>query len=250
MNSVLEQHKKKIEEVLAAAGQSDLELIDALIQIKQLLDPEDRIKHLKKRFDFWTFELETHDLKSLSPRDKLIFLRDFVFQQKSKIMKQSLAPQILRGLVLQNLAFLSDLQMNFILLGENLALKTNIDGLSSYISLGENGKILNSQEVLDYIFEKGHTKKIELSELIMAYLEDLQSYIDEKTSSQQMMRVYEILLTLRKSDPSTLLRRAYLFKELGLISEAIADIKRFLNIQAQPSTSAPVQGPISNSPEI
>lgn len=222
---------RKLEEILMAVKGKEIGPLDAFLQIKQLIQPEETVAHIKKRFQFWSFELDSANLESLSPRERLFFLRKFLFEDKAKFLKRSVAPQILMGLAMQNFAHLTGLNLSFVLLGRHLTLKTEIDGEFQYISLDEGGRLLDTQEVLDLIFDFGKIKRIDFSDLLLAYLEFLQKQLDPRKAANQLLRVYDLILSIKNSDPSTLLRRAYLYKELGQFSEALADLKRYLHFQ-------------------
>ncbi len=231
---------RKLEEILRAVKSKEIGVLDAFFQLRQILQTEDAqgnhltqdsIEKLKKRFQFWSFELSSVNLNALAPKERLLFLRQYFFEDKAKILKKAVAPQILMGLALQNFAHLTGLSLNFVLLGKHLALKTEIEGEFQYISLDENGRLLDTQEVLDLIFNFGKIRRIDFSDLVLAYLEYFQNQLDPKKASRQILRIYDLILSLRTSDPKTLLRRAYLYKELGYISEALADLKRYLNFQ-------------------
>ncbi len=186
---------------------------------------------LKKRFQFWGFELKSFNFENLSPKERLQYLRDYFFEKKARALKDAVAPQILMGLAIQNFANLTGITLSFVLLGKHLALKTEIEGEFQYISLEENGRLLDTQEVLDLIFDFGKIRRIEFSDLLLAYFEFIQKKLDPKRASTQVLRIYDLILSLRSSDAKTLLRRAYLYKELGYISEAIADFKRYVHFQ-------------------
>jgi hypothetical protein len=231
---------KKLEEILKGVKGKEIGALEAFLQLRQILQPDDAqglsnandsIERLKKRFQFWSFELSSVNLNSLTPKERLLFLRRYFFEDKAKVLKKAIAPQILMGLALQNFANLTGLSLNFVLLGKHLALKTEIEGEFQYISLDENGRLLDTQEVLDLIFNFGKIRRIDFSDLVLAYLEYFQNQLDPKKASNQILRIYDLILSLRTADPKTLLRRAYLYKELGYISEALADLKRYLNFQ-------------------
>lgn len=239
---------RKLEEILKAVKGKEMGPLDAFLQLRQILQTEDNqsqdqgntfattnanesFDKLKKRFQFWSFELSAINLNALSPKERLLYLRRYFFEDKARILKRAIAPQILMGLALQNFASLAGLSLNFVLLGKHLALKTEIDGECQYISLEENGRVLDTQEVLDLIFNFGKIRRIDFSDLVLAYLEYFQKQLDPKKASKQLLKIYDLILLLKTSDPKTLLRRAYLYKELGYISEALADLKRYLNFQ-------------------
>lgn len=222
---------RKLEEILKSVKGKELGPLDAFLQIKQIIQPDESINRLKKRFQFWSFELKAADLESMTPKERLLFLRKYLFEDKAKILKKSLAPQILMGLAMQNFAHLTGLNLSFVLLGQHLTLKSEIDGECQYISLDDDGRLLDVQEVLDLIFDFGKIRRIDFSDLLLAYLEFLQKQLDPRKAANQMLRIYDLILSLKTSDPSTLLRRAYLHKELGQISEALADLKRYLHFQ-------------------
>lgn len=230
MMTSLEQIRK-LEEILKSVKGKEIGPLDAFLQIKQLIQPEESIGNIKKRLQFWSFELDSVDLSSMTPRERLFFLRKYLFEDKAKFLKRSLAPQILMGLAMQNFAQVTGLNLSFVLLGKHLTLKTEIDGEFQYISLDEGGRFLDTQEVLDLIFDFGKIRRIDFSDLLLAYLEFLQKQLDPRKAANQLLQVYNLILSLKTADPVTLLRRAYLHKELGHFSEALADFKRYLHFQ-------------------
>lgn len=225
------EHARKLEEILRALKGKEIGPLEAFLQFKQMLQPEDSIHLLKKRFQFWTFELSALPLESMTPKERLIYIRNFLFEEKARVFKKSLAPQILMGLAMQNFAHLTGINLSFVLLGRHLTLKTEIEGECQYISLEDDGRLLDTQEVLDLIFDFGKIRRIEFSDLLLAYLEYLQKQLDPRQAGSQLLRIYDMILSLKNSDPATLLRRAYLHKELGQLSEALSDLKRYLNFQ-------------------
>lgn len=230
---------KKFEEILKLVRGKEIGALDAFLQVKQLIQPEEPTSRLKKRFQFWSFELKAASLEKMSPKERLLFLRKYLFEDKASVLKNTLAPQVIMGLVMQNFAHLTGINLSFVLLGKHLTLKTEIDGQCQYISLDDNGRLLDTQEVLDLIFNFGQIRRIDFLDLLLAYLEFIQKQLDPKKASAQILRIYDIILSLKDADPKTLLRRAYLYKELGHISEALADLKRYLNFQpSEPLTKS------------
>jgi hypothetical protein len=222
---------RRLEEIVRAVKGKEIGPLDAFLQIKQIIQPDESIQRLKKRFQFWTFEIKASHLENLSPKERLLYLRRFLFEDKARVLKKSIAPQILMGLAMQNFAQLTGINLSFVLLGQHLTLKTEIDGECQYISLDDDGRLLDTQEVLDLIFDFGKIRRIDFSDLLLAYLEFLQKQLDPRNATNQMLRICDLILSLKTADPKTLLRRAYLHKELGQISEALADLKRYLNFQ-------------------
>lgn len=226
-----EDSKLKIDEILRSVKRKEIGPLEAFLLIRQWIQPDGLHSQLKKRFQFWGFELNSINLDQYTPKERLQFLRHYFFEQKARVLKKAQAPQILVGLALQNFADLTGISLNFVLLGKHLALKTEIDGEFQYISLEENGRILDTQEVLDLIFDFGKIRRIDFTDLLMAYLELIQKQLDPRRATSQILRVYDLMLSLRSSDARTLLRRAYLYKELGNVSEALADLKRYIHFQ-------------------
>ncbi len=222
---------RRLEEILKLVKGKEIGPLDAFLQIKQIIQPDESISRLKKRFQFWAFELNSLQLEAMTPKERLLYLRKYLFEDKARILRNAIAPQILMGLAMQNFAHLTGINLSFVLLGKHLTLKTEIDGECQYISLDEDGRMLDTQEVLDLIFNFGKIRRIDFSDLLLAYLEYLQKQLDPRKAAGQMLRIYDLILSLKDADPRTLLRRAYLHKELGHISEALADLKRYLNFQ-------------------
>jgi hypothetical protein len=222
---------RKLEEILKSLKTKEVGPLEAFLQIKQIIQPDESIARLKKRFQFWAFELKDSNLESMTPKERLLYLRKYLFVDKAKVLKASVAPQILMGLAMQNFAHLTGINLSFVLLGKHLTLKTEIEGECQYISLDEEGRMLDTQEVLDLIFNFGKIRRIDFSDLLLAYLEYLQKQLDPRKAAGQLLHIYDLILSLKDADPKTLLRRAYLHKELGQISEALADLKRYLNFQ-------------------
>lgn len=135
------------------------------------------------------------------------------------------------GLVMQKFGQLLGISLSFIRLGRHYALKTDIEGETYYISLDEGGRFLSPQEILDLVFDTGQTRRLDFTDLLLAYLESVQKQLDPNSAGAQILKVYDIILALKNADPKTLLRRALLNRELGHFSEALADLKRFLYFQ-------------------
>ena len=238
MGTSIEQ-VRRLEEILKLVKGKEIGALEAFLQIKQIIQPDESVIRLKKRLQFWTYEIKASALENMTQKERLHFLRKYLFEEKAKILKNSIAPQILLGLALQNFAHLTGINLSFVLLGQHLTLKTEIEGECQYISIDDDGRLLDTQEVLDLIFDFGKIRRIEFSDLLLAYLEYFQKQLDPRKAAGQMLRVYDLILSLKDADPKTLLRRAYLHKELGQISEALADLKRYLNFQpAEPLTKS------------
>lgn len=220
-----------INDLLSATNKKEVGVFEAFLRFKQMIHPEENYRYLKKRYDFWAFEVESLNLKALPSDERMKVLQDFVFQQKITLFSQSVSPQILQGLVLQNLAFMTGLQVHFVLLGSHWALKVESEGLPQYISLENGGRILTTQEVLDYINSAGKTKRIEFTDILINYLEILQHYLDPKKAADKILKVYDLLLSLKVGDSKTLLKRASLYQERGQISEALSDLQRYIHFQ-------------------
>jgi hypothetical protein len=129
--------------------------------------------------------------------------------------------------------------MKFYQIGQRLTIKVDVEGEGYYISLDEEGRFLDTQEIMDALFDFGKLSPLDFREVVLTYLTLIQEQIDIEGASNQLLKVYDMLLALRQGDAITLLRRIYLLKDLGRMSDAMTDLKRFLNFQpVTPITSS------------
>lgn len=238
--------KDKLEEIFKKVSNSEMGTIEAFVYLAQLVQKDESLNTFLRREKFWQFELSSLEgLKNLSKKERLIFLRNFIFKSKGKIGKsgKSLVSHInetfLLGLVLQSFGHLHGLKMRFYQIGQRLTLKVDVEGEGFYISLDEEGRFLDTQEIMDALFDFGKLAPLDFKDIVWTYLNLVQEQFDVQRASLQLLKVYDLLLALRQGDALTLLRRIYLLRDLGRVSDAIADLKRFMNFQpTTPITSS------------
>jgi hypothetical protein len=178
-----------------------------------------------KKVRFIGFELENKGINFLNTKDQIAKLSESVYRHIK-------SDEFTIGFSLLSLAANNGIAMKFVRIGKKLVLKANSsEGEHQYVSLTDQGRLLDIQEVLDAINEQSTFEPLDFKEIILAYLESLRYRRDLQLCKQSLLRMYDIILMLKATDPGTLLHRAYLLKELGLSREALMDLKRYLAFQ-------------------
>jgi hypothetical protein len=239
--------KDKLEEIIKKVAAAEIGSLEAFVQLAQGIHKDESLTTFLKKERFWRFELGSLDtLMQMPKKERLIFLRNFIFKEKKKFNKGSyksafskINETFVLGLCLQSFGALHGLKMKFYQIGQRLTIKVDVEGEGYYISLDEDGRFLDTQEIMDALFDFGKLTPLDFREVILTYLTILQEQIDIQGASNQLLKVYDMLLALRQGDALTLLRRIYLLKDLGRMSDAMTDLKRFLHFQpAAPITSS------------
>jgi hypothetical protein len=239
--------KEKLEEIIKKVAASEIGSLEAFVQLAQTIQKDDTLTNFLKKERFWRFELNSLDsIMQMPKKERLIFLRNFIFKEKKKANKGKYNSSFAKtnetfvlGLCLQSFGALHGLKMKFYQIGQRLTIKVDVEGEGYYISLEEEGRFLDTQEIMDALFDFGKLSPLDFREVILTYLNILQEQIDVQRASSQLLKIYDMLLALRQGDALTLLRRIYLLKDLGRMSDAMTDLKRFLNFQpVTPITSS------------
>jgi hypothetical protein len=239
--------KEKLEEIIKKVAASEIGSLEAFVQLAQGIHKDESLATFLKKERFWRFELGSLDtIKQMPKKERLIFLCNFIFKEKKKSSKgKSRSPfskineTFILGLCLQSFGALHDLKMKFYQIGQRLTIKVDVEGEGYYISLDEEGRFLDTQEIMDALFDFGKLSPLDFREVVLTYLTLIQEQIDIEGASNQLLKVYDMLLALRQGDAITLLRRIYLLKDLGRMSDSMTDLKRFLNFQpVTPITSS------------
>lgn len=239
---------KQVEEIISKVKKSELGTFDAFVQLTQMIQTDESLLYLSKKIRFWNFEINNQQQKwnDLSKQEKIQYLTQFVFKDKKKNFKfdklqkmSKKSEQIILGICLQSLATLNGIKMSFYQLGKDLTLKVDIEGNGCFISIDEEGRVLDTQEIMDLLFDFGCVKPLEFKDVFLSYLQLWQVQFLNQKAFDQVLKIYDVILTLRQADARTLLRRVYLLKDLGKVSEAMNDLKRFLSFQpVTPITSS------------
>lgn len=239
--------KDKLEEIFRKVASSEIGTLEAFVQLAQSIQGDESLNNFVKKERFWRFELSSLDsIMQMPKKERLIFLRNYIFKEKKKGVKprgfsspSKINETFVLGLCLQSFGALHGLKMKFYQIGQRLAIKVDVEGEGYYISLDEDGRFLDTQEILDALFDFGKLSPLDFRDVVLTYLTLLQEQLDVKSASSQLLKIYDMLLALRQGDALTLLRRIYLLKDLGRMSDAMTDLKRFLNFQpVTPITSS------------
>jgi hypothetical protein len=240
--------KERLEEIFQKVASSEIGALDAFVQLAQSIQSDESLNNFIKKERFWRFELSSLDIITKMPKkERLIFLRNFIFKERKKGLRgrtpfstlSQINETFVLGLCLQNFGALHGLKMKFYQIGQKLAIKVDVEGEGYYISLDEDGRFLDTQEIFDALFDFGKLSPLDFREVVLTYLTLLQEQVDVRGTANQLLKIYDMLLAMRQGDPITLLRRIYLLKDLGRMGDAMSDLKRFLNFQpVTPITSS------------
>lgn len=239
--------KDRLEEIFKKVAASEIGSLEAFVQLAQGIHKDEALTAFLKKERFWRFELNSLDtIRQMPKKERLVFLRNFIFKEKKKSAKSKDSSSFAKinetfvlGLCLQSFGALHGLKMKFYQIGQRLAIKVDVEGEGYYISLDEDGRFLDTQEIMDALFDFGKLSPLEFRDVFLTYLTMLQDQIDIQRASSQLLKIYDMLLTLRQGDALTLLRRIYLLKDLGRMTDAMTDLKRFLHFQpVTPITSS------------
>jgi hypothetical protein len=239
--------KDKLEEIIKKVATAEIGSLEAFVNLAQSIHKDESLTAFLKREKFWRFELSSLDsIMQMSKKERLVFLRNFIFKekkQKNRVKYNSPFAKInetfVLGLCLQSFGAIHGLKMKFYQIGQRLTIKVDVEGDGYYIALDEEGRFLDTQEIMDALFDFGKLSPLDFRDVVLTYLTILQEQIDIQNASSQLLKIYDMLLALRQGDALTLLRRIYLLKDLGRMSDAMADLKRFLNFQpVTPVTSS------------
>jgi hypothetical protein len=220
----LEHVFREAQRTSSNAGLEGFLLLKSMLFSENQNDPTISDKILKK-VRFIGFELENKGINFLNTKDQITKLSESVYRHIK-------ADEFTIGCSLLSLAANNGITMRFVRIGKKLVLKSHSeDGDYQYVSLSDEGRLLDIQEILDAINEESTFESLDFKEIILAYIESLRYRHDLQLCKRSLLRMCDVILMLKTSDPVALLHRAYLLKELGLSREALMDLKRYMSFQ-------------------
>ncbi len=235
------------------AVEDPVSLIPVLIGINSLVGSPDSQEWCLRQVNFMTYELQSRATQ-LSESERFDLLNAYLFGEKGfQIVPATLQPQeedlLIRNvltlrkgsmvtLALLYLHFATELDIPVYLLQiqQHFMLKWVRSGRASYIDLGNQGVLLTETEMLNLI-NRSHASdpRLEMLEswksrqILRSYILELLKIYEPKNCAAGLHICFNVLLKLDPNNLRILGRRALLRQKLGLVKEAISDLKRFFS---------------------
>ncbi len=213
-------------------------LLNPLIEVHLNLDPAIDWHHIARTIKFMSYELVTNG-RGRTENEHAAMLNQFVFNQKEFKIGESV---LLNELIATRESCAMLLALFYIELGASLGLKfclmhspphstlrwQSVDGKLRYLDLSLKGKELSSEEILALLSRKNdQMRALTDREAFQQYLAYLATHFRARRESERLHVVLNFILNLEPENTRYIAERALLRKELGLIKDALYDMKRF-----------------------
>lgn len=192
--------------------------------IKNTTESEKDKAQWQKLFSRWTEEFEKKGIGFLEDEYSLSALDGFSISQKKFFKKMNVYE---RAILMTLAAEKNQIQLQFAKIGESLAIKSNLKKGQLYSLL--SGKAIKPQELAKLLSKKPKVMDLSIKDLFYFYLLDLKKLLTQKRKSpQNLLVVYQLLLSIKGADLELLIEKIKVLRQLGLNQEALLDFKRFL----------------------
>jgi len=220
--------------------------LTALVSIDSVLRMTDSTDHLVRSVNFMYYELASQ-CEGRSSDDVFTTLNDFFFHNKK--FRVAGTPVLLSHVVETRTGCGAALALLYIHLGQQLGLKLELvhwplhsivkwecQGKCNYVDLGENGKVLSEDELLQMINRhKDQVQSLTTRDAVLQYLTYLTFYYRQEGELESLHKALCIILTIEPENMRYLAERALLRREMGLIKDALQDMKRYFSFNDEGS---------------
>ncbi len=248
-------NKTTLFEILKTPEGDSYDLVKKWAYIQNYIKEQDSSFQSLRRIQFMGFEI-SESCQGLHPLLRYETVRDFFFDKKGfshksgdvthwkeltleSFLETKLGPDFLVGLIFRTLLLATQLETDFVFLGNDLCLKLIVDGHCYYLDLHHRGLIFEDQQVLQKL-ALSHGHPVSQNE---RDLEDIKpegilslglSTIERKFTSQScqpfLVKVCEIQVQLGQNPAHYLIKMAEAKVEMGLRKEAFGDLKRVMSL--------------------
>ncbi len=243
-------------------------MIKEVSAISAQLDPGIGADWMLKRVQFMAYELRTHTPFEATPFELCEILNDYFFTQKGfkaipkiheakdpltclllqrVLSTRSGSPAVL-SLIYSFLATQIGLRLEFVDLRPTCFLKFVVSGVSHYVDMSGEGRMLSSDDLLESLHSRFHLKAIpaeallepvSMERFLSEYLTSLKSEYVRRTNLESLLLIQNALMALQPSSLQLLAERALLYRRLGHFKQALADLKRYFSFHDK--ETAPVE---------
>ena len=233
------------------------------------LDPGIGPDWVIKRVQFMAYDLRTHTPVEATPHELCETLNNYFFKQKgfhaiAKFQEQkdplpslllhrvlsarSGAPVVL-SLIYSFLGAQIGLKLEFVDLRPTCFLKFVVDGVSYYVDMNGEGRVLTSADLLDSLHSRFHLKAIpseallepvSLERYMSEYLNNLKVEYVRRANLDALLLIQNALMAHQPSSLQLLAERALLYRRLGHFKQALADLKRYFSFHDKESAPSEV----------
>ncbi len=229
--------------------------LSALVWINQSLRSNDSTNstdadYLLRPVNFMYYELAS--LTSGLPDDELFAsLNHYLFDTKKfqiaavpVLLDEILADR--RGcysaiaLLYMHLGCRLGLKIDFLRWPNRAILKWECQGRSRYVNLEECGRFLTEDELLNILNNerKDSIASLSLQESVVQYLTYLSFYYRQYADTDRLHKTFGMILSFEPDNMRILAERALLRRDLGLLKDALQDMKRYFSFNEKVNSNS------------
>lgn len=209
------------------------------VQINSVLAPEENLEQCQRHIQFVSFELQ-QECANKDPIDRWGILRDFFFHKKEfscesnlwlkSVLHSRRGHPLTLGFLLLHLASQVGLPLQLIQARHHYIIRLVINGHTVYFDLMNNGKIMTDEDLVKVLHRSASNLEVwNAKQLLLAYLEELARQFEMCEDWNRLLSVYDLYLHLDDTCTSVFGLRGLLRHKLGMIREALSDLKRYFS---------------------
>ncbi len=231
----------------------DLEIASSAVPLAQR---GSRADHLNRLVNFMFYELASKT-NGQTPDDIFLTLNEYFFRFKN--FRIDASPVLLDEILKKRCGCYSAVALLYIYLSRRLGLKVDFvrwpqrailkwqcKGKSRYLDLEQCGQVLTEDELLAVLNERLESPKLNRDqveslthhEAVIQYLTYLSFFYRRTGDREKLHTTFCLILSLEPENARFLAERALLRRELGLVKDALHDMKRYFAFTEKVSASS------------
>lgn len=234
-------------------------LLPVLIGINSLIETDEIEDHITRSLNFMVYEISAAT-SGLKEADRWLLLNDYFFSRKnfqaicipsqpqpmlklnplllSQVINQRVGHPMVLSIIYSHFAQLIDLPIFLVHCPPQFLLKWIRSGHNHYIDLNQKGRVINENELTHFLNIQGIQwtqdeydtfEILPLRQIITQYLKMIIEYFENFQDPQKLLLLYNLLVQMDSQNVKILAKRSLLYRELGLLQEAVTDLKRYFS---------------------
>ncbi len=232
-----------------------ISLVPVLIGLNSLLETQDCQDWCVRQVNFMSFELQSRAV-TLSEFERFELLNQYLFREKAfqivdgfthqddllvkSVLDNKKGSAVIIALLYLHFATELDLPVHLLQINQHFMLKWVRGGRASFVDLGNQGALLGESEMLG-LLNRSHAAdpRLELleswksHEVVRSYVQELIKMFEKERFIKGIHTCLNVLIQLEPTNLHFLSRRALLRQKMGMIKEAMSDLKRFFSFVEQ-----------------
>lgn len=223
-------------------------ILPLLTGTNAVISPRQNFESVQRQIHYLTFEL-CNRCENLTVAEKWEKLRQFFFERKEfriaaaswseireddllikPILENHIGHPLPVTLLFFHLALAVGLPVTFVQARQQFVIKLCDAGLTSYLDVLQDGRILSDTEVFQVLQKSvANGEAWDARAIYRRYLEELTRLYEQLNQGPLLHSIYNVYLHLDEGNLPVLARRALLRHRMGFAREALTDLKRYFS---------------------